>query len=68
LFILAFLIGAPLAWWAMNIGFRIMNTGFPFIGAYLAIACICSVAIALLTISFQAIKAAIAKSGEEFEE
>jgi len=60
LVILAFLIGAPLAWWAMNNWLQNYEYRVPVHWSVFAIACICSVAIALLTISFQAIKAAIA--------
>lgn len=60
LIIIAWVIAFPLAWWAMskwlqNFAYRITMDGWVFIAAGLA-----AFAIALLSISFQAIKAAVA--------
>lgn len=60
LIIIAWVIAFPLAWWAMskwlqNFAYRISMDGWVFIAAGLA-----AFAIALLSISFQAIKAAVA--------
>ena len=60
LVIIAFVIAAPFAWWAMNkwlqdFTYRININWLVFVYAALA-----AIAIALLTVSFQSIKAAIA--------
>jgi putative ABC transport system permease protein len=60
LIVIASLIAFPIAWWAMNnwlkdFPYRIMISWWTF-----AIAIIAALAIALLTVSFQSIKAAIA--------
>jgi putative ABC transport system permease protein len=57
---IAILIASPIAWWAANkwlqdFAYRINITGWIFLGAGMA-----TIFIALLTVSFQAIKAAIA--------
>jgi putative ABC transport system permease protein len=57
---IALLIASPVAWWAMskwlqNFEYRIDISGWVF-----AIAGVLSILIALLTVSFQAIKAAVA--------
>jgi putative ABC transport system permease protein len=60
LIVIASLIAFPIAWWAMNnwlkdFPYRIMISWWMF-----AIAIVAALAIALLTVSFQSIKAAIA--------
>ena len=61
LILIAFIIASPIAWWAMNkwlsgFPYRTAIYWWVFAGAGLA-----AILIALLTVSFQAIKAAVAK-------
>jgi ABC-type antimicrobial peptide transport system permease subunit len=64
LVVISFIIAAPIAWWAMSrwltdYTYRVSISGWVFAGAGLL-----SVMIALLTVSFQAIKAALANPAE----
>jgi hypothetical protein len=60
LVLLAFVIATPLAWWAMNNWLENFEYRVPIGWSVFAVAGISALAVALLTISFQAIKAAIA--------
>jgi ABC-type antimicrobial peptide transport system permease subunit len=60
LVLLAFVIATPLAWWAMNNWLENFEYRVPIGWSVFAVAGISASAVALLTISFQAIKAAIA--------
>jgi putative ABC transport system permease protein len=60
LVLIAFVIATPLAWWAMVKWLENFSYRVPISWSVFAIAGISALAIALLTISFQAIKAAIA--------
>jgi putative ABC transport system permease protein len=60
LVMIALLIASPLSWWAMNAWLRGFEYRAP-VGIWVfAVAGILAILIALLTVSFQAIKAAIA--------
>jgi putative ABC transport system permease protein len=60
LVLLAFVIATPLAWWAMNKWLEGFIYRVPISWTVFAVAGISALAIALLTVSFQSIKAAIA--------
>ena len=60
LVLLAFVIATPLAWWAMNKWLENFAYQVPISWSVFAIAGISALVVALLTISFQAIKAAMA--------
>lgn len=60
LIIIAFVIAAPLAWISMNYWLHVFPYRIKMNWAYLLIAGVISILIALITVSFQAIKAAIA--------
>jgi putative ABC transport system permease protein len=57
---ISFLIATPIAWWAMNKWLQGFNYKVPISWWMFALAGVIAVAIALLTVSFQAIKAAVA--------
>jgi putative ABC transport system permease protein len=60
LVLISFLIATPIAWWAMNKWLEGFNYKVPISWWMFALAGVIAVAIALLTVSFQAIKAAVA--------
>ncbi|HEU5052976.1 MAG TPA: ABC transporter permease, partial [Hanamia sp.] len=60
LVIISFLIAAPIAWWAMNSWLQSYTYRISIHWWVFALAGILSVIIAILTVSYQAIKAAIA--------
>jgi ABC-type lipoprotein release transport system permease subunit len=60
LVLIAFLIATPVAWWAMNSWLQNFEYRVPISWTVFIISGVSAVAISLLTVSFQAIKAAIA--------
>ena len=59
LVVISFLIAAPLAWWVMNKWLQDFVYRTPISGWVFALAALGAIGIALLTVSFQSIKAAM---------
>ncbi len=64
---IAFILATPLSWWAMNKWLEAFAYKVPISWWMFAVAGVLSIAIALITVSFQAIKAALANPVKEFE-
>ena len=65
---IAIIIATPIAWWAMNKWLQAFTYRISISWWMFALAGFIAICIALITVSFQAIKAAVAKSDEEFED